>query len=78
MYYVYIVKLKNGKFYTGLTKDLRQRIVEHNAGKVIATKAYKPVRLIYYSAFESKSKAVKFELYLKTGSGIGFRNKRLI
>ncbi|MEK7573738.1 MAG: GIY-YIG nuclease family protein [Patescibacteria group bacterium] len=78
MYYVYIIKLKNGKFYTGSSSNLQNRIKEHDAGRVMATKAYRPVRLVYYSAFKSKSKAVKFELYLKTGSGIGFRNKRFI
>ncbi len=78
MYYVYILKLKNGKLYTGSTVNLKKRIENHNDGKVISTKAFKPVKLIFYSAFMSKSKAISFELYLKTGSGIGFRNKRFI
>lgn len=78
MYYVYIIKLKNGKLYTGSTRDLRKRINNHNQGKIISTKAFRPVKLVYYSAFKSKTKAISFELYLKTGSGIGFRNKRLI
>lgn len=78
MYYVYIVKLKNGKHYTGSTADLKRRIKRHNNSQVIATKAFRPVKLIYYCAFASKKRAIAFELYLKTGSGIGFRNKHLI
>jgi len=78
MHYVYILKLRNSKCYTGSTADLKNRIKKHNLGKVISTKAFRPVKLAYYSAFESKSKALLFEKYLKTGSGIGFRNKRLI
>ncbi len=78
MYYVYILKLRNNKCYTGSTSDIIGRIRKHNSGNVISTKAFKPVKLIYYSAFETKNKALLFEKYLKTGSGIGFRNKRLI
>lgn len=78
MYYVYIIKLKNGKLYTGSTSGLKKRIDNHNQGKIISTKAFRPVRLVHYLAFRSKAKAIAFELYLKTGSGIGFRNKRFI
>lgn len=78
MHYVYILKLKSGKFYTGSTSDLKKRIKEHSRGKIISTKAFIPARLVYYSAFKTKLQAIRFELYLKTGSGIGFRNKRLI
>ena len=79
MYYVYILQLNNNnKHYTGSTGNLRGRITEHNAGKVISTKGLRPIKLAYYCAFRSKNKALIFERYLKTGSGIGFRNKRLI
>jgi predicted GIY-YIG superfamily endonuclease len=78
MYYVYIVKLTNGKLYTGSTSELKARIDCHNGGKVLSTKAFRPVKLVFYCAFPSKSKAIMFELYLKTGSGNGFRNKHLV
>jgi len=42
------------------------------------TKKFRPVELFYYSAFKTKVNAVEFEKYRKTGSGITFRNKRLI
>lgn len=78
MFYVYILKLNNSGFYIGFTTNLKQRIEEHNSGKSPYTKKYKPVQLIQYSAFESKEKALKFEKYLKSGSGIAFRTKRLV
>lgn len=78
MYYVYIVRLKNGKYYTGSTADLKRRLKRHKSSQVIATKAFLPVKLVYYCAFGSKKKAIAFEFYLKTGSGNGFRNKHLI
>ena len=37
-----------------------------------------PLKLIGYTAFTEKHKAYEYEKYLKSGSGIAFRNKRLI
>ncbi|OGM87309.1 excinuclease ABC subunit C [Candidatus Woesebacteria bacterium RIFOXYD1_FULL_41_28] len=78
MYYCYILKLSNGKLYIGYSSNLKQRINEHSHGEVATTKNFRPLKLIYYSAFKSKVKAIKFERYLKTNSGFAFRNKRLI
>jgi hypothetical protein len=33
---------------------------------------------LFYSSFEEKKTALDFEKYLKTASGIAFRNKRLL
>ena len=78
MYYAYLLKLSNNKIYTGSTKDLKQRIADHNEGKNISTKPFRPIKLVYYCAFPTKTQGLKFELYLKTGSGKAFRNKHLI
>jgi len=51
MNYVYILLSgKDGKFYTGSTKDLKRRINEHNSGRVDSTKDRLPMKLIYYEA----------------------------
>ena len=50
----------------------------HNKGYVHSTKDKLPVELISYIAFTDKHKAYEFEKYLKSGSGIAFRNKRLL
>lgn len=47
-------------------------------GQVHYTKDKLPVKLFSYIAFTEKYKAFAFEKYLKSGSGIAFRNKRLI
>lgn len=78
MYYVYLLKLSNHKFYAGSTKDLKNRILVHREGSVRSTKPFRPIKLIYYCAFPTKTHAIKFESYLKSGSGIAFRNKHLI
>jgi putative endonuclease len=69
-YYTYILKsVKNDKLYIGYTSDLRKRVKEHNAGKNISTKPFKPYKLIFYEAFLKKSDAKNRELYLKSGYG---------
>jgi putative endonuclease len=38
-FYVYVLlSLKDGKFYTGFTRELDRRIEEHNSGMVYSTK----------------------------------------
>jgi len=77
MYYVYILLLKDKSHYIGYSDNLRARIRNHSKNKIVHTKNLNP-KLIFYSAFSSKLKALHFEKYLKTPSGFTFRNKRLI
>ena len=77
MYYTYLLKLSNGDYYAGSSEDLRNRIKDHQEGKNISTKPFRPVKLVYYCAFNTKTQAIKFEMYLKSGSGKAFRNKHL-
>jgi len=80
MYYVYIIQsIKFSKqLYTGFTETVDARVDAHNKGRSHYTNKYKPWKLIYYCMFKDKNKALDFERYLKTASGIAFRNKRLI
>jgi len=66
VYYVYILQLKNLSYYHGYSGNLRQKLSEHTAGEVSSTKNLLPLKLVYYSAFETKSKAIEFEKYLKS------------
>lgn len=77
MFYVYILRDKNKNFYTGYSNDLKLRIKEHNAGRVFATKAKLPVKLIYYEACLNRYDAIKRERYLKSGPGKKFIRYRL-
>jgi len=78
MYYVYILQLKDKSYYHGSAQNLKERMKDHWGGTVESTKNLRPFKLVYYSAFTSKQKAMQFEKYLKTTSGWAFRNKRLI
>ncbi len=81
MYYVYILRSikKPKEIYTGFTaKTPQNRLTKHNAGLSTHTTKHKPWKIIWYCAFENEKRAKNFEIYLKTASGIAFRNKRLV
>lgn len=77
-YGVYILKCSNGQFYTGYTTNIKNRLEAHRNKEVHFTKDKLPVELAHLSLFSTKQKAYDFERYLKSGSGIAFRNKRLV
>lgn len=76
-WYVYILKCKYDKLYTGCTSNLGERIKRHNLGKVESTKRLLPVSLVTYIAFDNKYRAYNFERYLKKGSGRAFAKRHL-
>jgi len=80
MHIVYILQSINfpKQLYKGYTTDLKNRIVKHNSGSVPHTAKYKPWNIVFYCCFKNKKKALDFERYLKTASGIAFMRKRLI
>ena len=78
MYYVYLLKLNSGDYYTGFSSNLKSRIKAHQNGQNKSTKDQRPVELMWYAAFYTKQLAMDFEEYLKSSSGFAFRNKHLI
>lgn len=58
MYDVYVIKneIFPNQFYTGFTKNIDSRLDDHNSGKSPHTNKYKPWKLAYYCAFESRKK----------------------
>ncbi|MDP9249189.1 MAG: GIY-YIG nuclease family protein [bacterium] len=77
-YYTYVLKSeKDGKLYTGSTKDLRKRLQQHNQGKSTYTKGRGPFSIIYYEACLSEDKARSRELFLKSGMGKRYLKNRL-
>ena len=77
MHYLYILLLSNGDLYKGTTDDLKRRFVEHAIGKVISTRNYLPVELIYYETYSVKSDCVRREKFLKTNEGRKLLKKQL-
>ena len=66
-YIVYILKCNDGTLYTGITKDVQKRLLEHNESDKGAkyTKARRPVKLIYTEEAEDRSSASKREYAIK-------------
>lgn len=77
-HYVYILKCSDDSYYVGSSDNLKTRLRYHNQGLVTSTQSRRPVKIIWYCCFENKAKSLKFEKYLKVGSGFAFAKKRLI
>src|SRR5262245_413580 len=72
--FVYILKsIPNpDEYYVGLTSDPDARLQTHNAGLSPHTAWHQPWRTLVRIEFDDEAPAVKFERYLKTGSGREF------
>ena len=79
MKYVYILQslAEAGRYYVGVTADLKERLRRHNAGEVSHTAKYLPWQVKTYVGFSDEQQAVSFERYLKSASGRAFAKKRL-
>jgi putative endonuclease len=78
MYYVYVIQSRKDKqFYTGSTRDLQNRIQEHNTGRVPSTKERGPFELIYYEVCLDEQDSLAREKYLKSGMGKRYLRNRL-
>ncbi|MFA6447064.1 MAG: GIY-YIG nuclease family protein [Patescibacteria group bacterium] len=80
MFFVYILKHRlDGTLYKGWTTDIERRLNEHQTGGTCTTaKKNGDYVLTWYCAFPTKTQAICFEKYLKSGSGRAFANKRLL
>jgi predicted GIY-YIG superfamily endonuclease len=78
-YYVYILTSETdpARFYAGFTENVKERLAEHNSGKSIHTRDFRPWRIKTCIAFTNRQSASGFERYLKTSSGRSFAKKRL-
>lgn len=67
MYSVYIVKCVDKTLYTGITTDLKRRIIEHNSSDLGAkyTRVRRPVRLVWSKKFKTRSEASREEYRIK-------------
>ncbi len=71
MYYFYaLLSEKDKKYYYGSTINLQKRFKEHIDGKVIATKFRRPLRLVYYEAYEGLQPARLREQQVKASGSV--------
>jgi len=65
-FYVYILKCKDGSFYTGHTDDLEKRMNEHHEGCACSyTSSRLPVSLVYSQNFPTRLEALISERQIK-------------
>lgn len=75
--FVYVLKNAESKprFYTGLTSDIDARLTDHNAGRCPHTAKHRPWQHHVVIEFPDEHRAVRFEQYLKSGSGRAFAKR---
>ena len=77
--FVYVLKNHEvpPRYYTGVTSDVARRLAEHNAGSCIHTAKHRPWTVDVVIEFANERRAVAFERYLKSGSGVAFAQRHL-
>jgi predicted GIY-YIG superfamily endonuclease len=63
---VYILRCGDGSLYTGITKDVRARVKQHNEGRgATYTRTRLPVKLLYQQEGMTRSRALIREAQIK-------------
>ena len=63
------------RHYVGVTTDVDARLASHNNGACERTREYRPWILHVVIAFTEQQTALRFEKYLKSGSGRAFAKR---
>ena len=74
---VYIIRSDEdaSRPYVGITNDLRARLEWHNHGPCGHTRNHRPWSIVVSLEFPTEKEAVRFEKYLKSGSGRAFATR---
>ena len=67
IFFVYILQsLKDFSFYVGQCNDLDYRMSKHTDGMSKYTKSKRPLRLVYFEVFQSRSEVITREKEIKS------------
>jgi putative endonuclease len=66
-YYVYILKCDDESYYTGVTNNLEERMVQHDLGYVVNCYTFKrrPLKLVYNVQMDDINQAIALEKQIK-------------
>ena len=79
MYYFYVLKnMGDNSLYFGYTHNLKERLEQHNSGKVVSTKLKGFWRIVYYEAYASQDDAKHKEHSIKLRGNAYLQLKRRI
>ena len=66
LYYIYMLRCKDGSIYTGYTDNIYKRIEKHRNGKGAKyTRGRGPFELVHYESFFTKEEAMQREAAIK-------------
>ncbi|MDD5067555.1 MAG: GIY-YIG nuclease family protein [bacterium] len=66
MWFIYIIKCRDGRLYTGMTSDLKRRFEQHKRGKGARfTRSFGAEKLVYSEGVRTRKKAMKREAEIK-------------
>ena len=74
---VYIIRsdADPARHYVGITSNFRDRLEWHNHGPCGHTISHRPWSLVVAMEFQTQRDAVRFEKYVKSGSGRAFASR---
>ena len=75
--FVYVLRsdVDPTQHYVGITTDVDERLEGHNHGPSGYTRAHRPWSVVVSLEFPTERQAVRFERYLKSGSGRAFAKR---
>lgn len=75
--FVYVLRsdVEPERHYVGITSDVDARLDWHNGGPCGHTVAHRPWSVVVSIEFPTEADAIRFERYLKSGSGRAFAKR---
>ena len=77
--FVYVLRGQSAphRYYTGVTSDVDARLADHNACRCRHTADGRPWQMDVVIELSDEQRALTFERYLKSGSGVAFAKRYL-
>ena len=77
--YVYVLRSDQdpSRHYVGVSENVDNRLEWHNTGPAGQTVQHRPWSVVVVIEFADEKTAIKFEKYLKSGSGRAFAKRHL-
>ncbi len=67
VYYFYLARCKDNTLYAGYCANIKDREAKHNKGEGAKyTKYRRPIQIVYFEEFPTRSEAMKREAEIKT------------
>lgn len=64
-HYTYILRMSNGKHYTGMTKDIKLRLSQHEKGYSKSTRWFRPLVCLWVTEVKDRTAARRLEVKIK-------------